>query len=91
MPAAFDEPFEAERGAHQFNSSMDAALPVTEANQAWARLRAAVMNLSELRRMLNARSGGGMNFDLIREIGLAERRVAEARFELNRLTERACR
>jgi len=91
MSATFDDPFEAEAGAHEVNSSIDARRPVEEANQAWARLRAAVMALSELRRMLNVQPGGRINFDLIGEIGLAERRVAEARAALIAVSRRAGR
>ena len=54
-------------------------------------LRDAVSSLEGMLTRLNARPGKGINFALIYEIGGAERRVADARSALNRLSERGGR
>jgi len=54
-------------------------------------LRDAMTNLEGMLTRLKARPGMGINFALIYEIGRAERRLADARSALNRLSERAGR
>jgi hypothetical protein len=51
-------------------------------------LRDAMSSLEGLLTRLNARPGKGINFAMIYEIGRAERRIADARWNLRRLEER---
>ena len=51
-------------------------------------LRDAMTSLEGMLARLNARLGRGINFAMVYEIGRAERRVADARWNLRRLEER---
>jgi len=51
-------------------------------------LRDAMSSLEGMLVRLNARPGRGINFAMVYEIGRAERRVADARWNLRRLEER---